>query len=891
VFQSPVDNFTPAPTVRLDYNLSENHRLTGSFNYQHINSNPDTTNTQQVRFPGFPVYGSQQSTRYTTAESLRSTFGTNLVNELRVGATGGATLFSPEKNVDMWAFTGGSHLVISAAGITDAGVTPTPSSREASTKNIENTLNWVKGAHTLSIGGALTQADLWLKNQTLVPSMNFGIVTGDPAEAMFTPANFPGSSNTQITAARNLYAVLTGRLSSIAGNARLNEDTNEYQYLGLGTQRGRMREFGLFVQDSWRARSNLTVNAGLRYEVQRPFYALNDSYATATVADVWGVSGVGNLFMPGVMTGKKPTFVGYGKGEPAYDTDWNNFAPTLGLAWVPGPREGLIGRLLGSQDGDSVFRAGYSLAYNRPGMSDFSDVFGVNPGITLDATRNAALSNLNADGRGYPVLLRDASRLGPPSNIPLTQQYPFTEVITGDLNIFDPALQVPYSQTWTASWGRKISSNIGVDVRYVGTRHLQGWVDYNYNEANIIENGFLDEFRKAQANLQANIAAGRGNTFAYTGAAGTSPLPVYLAYLNGLGGSRAGDPAVYTGGSWTSTNFTNALAVRNPAPFTPAGTNSNTGLDGDPARRANALAAGLPANFFRANPDLQGGVLMTGNGGYNRYDALQLEVRRRFANGFSLDGSYVFGNTYTTIRPSLRLPRYEVLDTGTSGGVTHAFKTNWVMELPFGQGRRWLANSNGFVDRLVGGWELNGVVRLQSGRLLDYGNVRLVGMSKEDLQDAVGLYTYSVGGLNPTAATALYILPQDIIENTVRAFNVQATSATGYGTLGAPSGRYLAPANGPDCIESIPGGSGQCGTRSLVIAGPSYSRVDLSAVKRVRIAGSTSFEFRAEMLNAFNHPNFNPVISTGTGADGYRTTSVVENSSRIIQFGFRLNWP
>ena len=92
----------------------------------------------------------------------------------------------------------------------------------------------------------------------------------------------------------------------------------------------------------------------------------------------------------------------------------------------------------------------------------------------------------------------------------------------------------------------------------------------------------------------------------------------------------------------------------------------------------------------------------------------------------------MFGNTYTTIRPSLRLPRYEVLDTGTSGGVTHAFKTNWVMELPFGQGRRWLANSNGFVDRLVGGWELNGVAALQSGRLLDYGNVRLVGMSKED---------------------------------------------------------------------------------------------------------------------------------------------------------------
>ena len=328
---------------------------------------------------------------------------------------------------------------IGAAGITNAGVTPTPSSREASTKNIENTLNWVKGAHSLSFGGALTQVDLWLKNQTLVPSMNFGIVTGDPAEAMFTPANFPGASNTQITAARNLYAVLTGRLSSIAGNARLNEDTNEYEYLGLGTQRGRMREFGLFVAGQLAGALEPDGQRRAALRAAAAFLRAQQLYATATVEDVWGVSGVGNLFMPGVMTGKKPTFTGYGKGEPAYDTDYNNFAPTLGLAWAPGPRGGLIGRLLGRQDGDSVFRAGYSLAYNRPGMSDFSDVFGVNPGITLDATRNVALSNLNADGRGYPVLLRDASRLGPPSNIPLTQQYPFTEVITGDLNIFDPA--------------------------------------------------------------------------------------------------------------------------------------------------------------------------------------------------------------------------------------------------------------------------------------------------------------------------------------------------------------------------------------------------------------------------------------------------------------------
>ena len=57
------------------------------------------------------------------------------------------------------------------------------------------------------------------------------------------------------------------------------------------------------------------------------------------------------------------------------------------------------------------------------------------------------------------------------------------------------------------------------------------------------------------------------------------------------------------------------------------------------------------------------------------------------------------------------------------------------------------------------------------------------------------------------------MLPQDIIDNTVKAFSVSATSATGYGAQGAPSGRYFAPANGPDCIE-VAAGFGDCGLRS-----------------------------------------------------------------------------
>jgi hypothetical protein len=55
------------------------------------------------------------------------------------------------------------------------------------------------------------------------------------------------------------------------------------------------------------------------------------------------------------------------------------------------------------------------------------------------------------------------------------------------------------------------------------------------------------------------------------------------------------------------------------------------------------------------------------------------------------------------------------------------------------------------------------------------------------------------------AAKVVYHLPKEIVDNTIRAFNVSATSANGYGAQGAPAGRYLAPANGPNCIQVVEG--------------------------------------------------------------------------------------
>ncbi len=278
--------------------------------YTDLVSTPDTTNNREPNFPGFPNTGSQVSDRYITRGTLRSTLGGNLVNEFTIGGSGGPTQFSPEIAASQFSGTpvadqAGFLLNINTVGgITNAASTGAYSAREASTKVIENTLSWLRGSHSIQAGGSWTRTDVWLENQQYVPTMNFGVDAADPAKAMFTTANFAGASAAQLTEARDLLAVLTGRVNSINGEQRLDENTGQYVFLGLGMQRARLVDYGFFVADTWRVKPTFTLNLGLRYDLQLPFYPRNNSYSKATVADVWGRSGVGNIFSPGGMTGQ-----------------------------------------------------------------------------------------------------------------------------------------------------------------------------------------------------------------------------------------------------------------------------------------------------------------------------------------------------------------------------------------------------------------------------------------------------------------------------------------------------------------------------------------------------------------------------------------------------------
>ena len=904
-WNSPATQTRHFPTVRLDFNLSSKHRLSTVYNFQKFNSNPDTLNSVDAVYPGFPNHGSQYSYRNSGSATLRSTLSPSVVNEVIFGDLWSPVYFFGDISTDQFANQGGFSLGLGGGGtggafngLTGATATRNKQSRNGSDWNLDDVLTWQHGRHALQFGENFTQVGTWNNTQNIVPTISFGVdTTNDPAAAMFA-ANLPNASTQNLADARYLYGLLTGRVTQMGGGIALDEKTNQYTWLGTQTTRSRMNEFGMFAQDAWRMKPNFTVNMGLRYELQFPFQPLNSVYATNTVADLCGVSGLGdgiggrpcNIFKPGVAAGTTPLYEKYSSGSPGYKLDKNNFAPSLGVAWLPQARSGILRKILGDPE-QATIRAAYAVAYNREGLSQFTGVFGSNPGVGATLNRNVSNGNLVLPGESWPVLLRDSSRLWVPTPcagttvtptcFAQTPIYPLAINRAAGVNMFDPNWEVAHTNSYSVGLQRSLSKDMAIEVRYVGTRNKDGIVFQDWNEANIVESNFLKEFKDAQANLYANIAAGRGTTFAYFGSdTGTKALPILLAYFNGS--AAATDAAKYTGTNWTSTTFTGFLQQLNPNPYGFASSGTN-GLYGNATFRAQALAAGLPVNLFVMNPDVSTAQIVRSEQN-TRYDSLQIDVRRRLSHGLAVSGNYTYAVRYADTLDSLRKARVMVRSTD---GVPHALKLTTNYDVPFGRGKRFGTDVNSLVDGFVGGWSLNLTGRVQSGQVLNFGNVRVIGMSVDELQKAI---KYRFDTTSTPGVTKVYNLPQDIIDNTIKAFSV---NVNGY-TQGAPSGRYLAPANGPDCIQVI---RGDCAPRDVFVVAPVFTRFDLSAKKTIRTGGKTNFQIQYDMLNLFNAIDFNPVASTSTNPDNHRVTSAYSDvngtfdpGGRIGQLVVRFNW-
>jgi hypothetical protein len=923
VWQSPAELFEHQPTFRLDYNLSDNHRLNGSWSQITAKRTPDYLNNADPRFPGAPNQRDFKSTRPLMSMALRSVLSKNIVNELRGGLTAYAagSNFGYPSNVpsrnDPSTFADTDGFAITLPGdATNWHTSNGPTWRGSPTYSIDETLTWQRDAHTFILGGNFLISNAEASSQQIVPGLNLGVNTDfDPANAMFSTTNFPGASSAQLTAARNTYAILTGRVTAVTSQAVL-DDSGKYVDLGPSTLPGGMRVYGMFAQDSWKLRPNLTLTGGLRYDIVTPFKPSSNVMSAATMTSICGRSGLGNgdaysrcnFFSYNTPATPTPEYILLEEGSEGYKTDWNNVAPSGSIAWRPDVQDGFLRTLLGDPNQATV-RAGYSESYERQGLTRFTDLYGGNRGNSISLTRDAN-TGLVPPGQSWPVLLSQKDRLGTATFNP-DPTYPILVRANraDSVNAFAPDIEIARVRNWMVGFARSLSRDMAFEIRYVGNRGDNEWQSINYNcltsnnnnctairGENLVANGFMDEFKLAMRNLAANNASGvanRAGSFAYFGqGTGTSPLPIYLAYLNGSRDTN--NPAAYSNAAntWANATIAGRLAGPNPNPNAAA-----VDLDGNLTRRTQAQALGYAANFFIVNPDVAS-ANVTDSGQFSKYNALQLELRRRLSNGFSANVNYqyafeggsqfdgfTFGRVWTDI-PVTNNPT-----------VRHAIKMQADWTLPFGRGERFGSNMHPALDALAGGWSITGVGRVQTV-LMDLGNVRLVGMSKKELQDIYKFYE------KPNPATGIdevWMLPEDVILNTRAAFSTSNTTVDGYSTsLGRPQGRYIAPANSADCIQIK---NGDCAPRSVMILAPWFKRFDIGAAKRFGLGGSRNVEVRFDMLNAFDTPNFTLVgaagttTAAGTSASIFRVTSAYTDASntydpggRIGQLMFRFNW-
>ena len=915
-------NFTPAGlqvrkflALRLDANITKNHSVEFVHNRQRFVPSKDFLNSQEERYPGFSSY-TQGSNRNSYAFALRSTLSSNVVNEARYTISTGLSAFSEGISAADFNYSRGYLLDIgTAAGITTPYSRNSFSNRNTPTYDFTDSVTWTKGSHNFNFGGQfkLIKADSSSLGR-IVPTVSFGLLDTDAAFAAFSncsvpaggtvPANctLPNATAGQLSEARALYAGLVGRISSYATTAYLTAD-GTYQENALQTRLSKQNTYGLFFQDSWRVSPSFSVNYGLRWQPQTAFRVLSGNYARLeNFAQLYGISGEGNIFKPGTLTGTNPRVVGVEIGEKAYNDDWNNFAPSVGVGWSPNfGEDGMLRGVFGAS-GKSVFRAGYSQSFVREGFDLLGSILGANPGGSLSASRDVTIANSFTVGTN----LRDGSNPNLSAfPFPATPTYPRLLTTADSTNAFDPDLKTGVVHSYSLGYQRELDKNTVVEFRYVGNtgRGLQR--QYNINEFNTIENGFANEFLLAQNNLYANLAAGRGASFAYFGAGtNTSQLPIMLSYFNTAATYDPNNSARYAAANFTNTTLVAALSRNNPNILAFNGTN----FENSAARRANAIANGRPINFFYVNPATGvNGAFVVDNSQTTWYNSGVIEVRRRMSDGLRFQANYVWSKAQSNAFQSS-----SVLFSGFTqrpGGldlaknvqafdIRHNFKLDTTYDLPFGKGKYFFGNAGGIVNQLVGGFTILPTIRWQSGSPITFGNVQLVGMTVKELQKSIGVYK---------GERAVTWLPEDIILNSQKAFDININNASGYGTTygggGAPTGKFIAPAAFGNCVSTF---AGKCGFNNLIVYGPSFFKFDMTASKKFIINEKTNIEFRATILDVLNAPNWRVggwnVDTVGGGCCGstfgqmgsgsaYQDISTTNDpGGRLIDLMFRFNF-
>jgi hypothetical protein len=597
--------------------------------------------------------------------------------------------------------------------------------------------------------------------------------------------------------------------------------------------------FASFVQDDFKARKDLTLNLGLRWDIETPRH------------EATGAQSVLSLTAPNPLTPGQPGATIFGKGATGATTYFKDIGPRIGFAYAPG------------KWANTVIRGAYSIYYAPLTYSDFgydlTNGTSVNPNF-ISTDNFSTIQSLDA---GFPAYT-------PPPNL------------SASLNTFTYNGQYYVAPNWGKAG---MVQNWDIEVQHQITSDL------------ILSAGYIGQHA---TRLRSNLAEINTPNPAY------NYLGAALGYqVDGSDGNNG--PAILS-----------SLGITVPSWFTP-GWGSGT---------SNNVIGQLLRPYPQFGPITSNCCLE--NLGQSTYNAFQTKLERRFRNGLNLLASYTYSKTFTDADSSFST------ETGFNSNVfgaqnpynlngekalsyqdvPHAFVVSYMYELPAGHGKRYF--NHGVGSEVLGGWQISGVQRYQSGA------PTVINEYATPNPYSTGNYRYSlIPGQTPfgtgkwTTANQVNanggLLLTGVSPNPLGSqypgtpqFTGGWNSGCAEGKVGAglfsPNGPTLGPGNcgaylDPSAATALPSGAiGQYvfGDIPEVVGwwrSPAYKNEDFSVIKRTVIHEGQDIVFKLDIPNAFNRHTFGAIDGTLTdsnfGVPGGLGNHAVINASRSIQVTLR----
>ena len=678
-----------------------------------------------------------------------------------------------------------------------------------------NTFQWadnlskVVGTHTLKFGTDVRRQQF---NQLLYFNVNgdFTFSGGGANDPALTDAN--GNSDLF----PNYLLGLPDTYSQ--GSAQLEAVRNTSLYL--------------YAQDSWKIKPSVTLNYGLRWELNTPIadrynriQTFRPGQATTTYPCELSAASAQSLGLGNTATSCNPGSAGESvfplglvvpgdKGIPPglTQTYYKSFAPRLGLAWSPGATDGWLAKITGGP-GKTSIRTGFGLFYN-PIEQLVLEQFSAEPPFGGSSSISSDLFNLPFElqnGTSVPNPFHGV--LSPPPGQAQDWSLFRPILLFGQ---FLPHLRSQYSEQYNLTLQREIGRNIVLQVGYVGSQGHRLLVTHDLN------------YSQAQTCLDLNTVLGGGTC---------GPFGEDSQFIIPAGAIPPGFTFHLPYGSVPTVTGPNAN------PITLVGLRQYSSPFCQPTTGAGCPQDGVP---------VFGSIFAQDTIGNSNYNSLQASVEKRFSHGLQFQAAYTwsksfdYGSSFEDILDPLDFARSYSLSQFDARN-RFVFSYDWQLPVP---------KLNGAAGKIADGWSLSGIITFQSGF-----PIRITDSADNELQNSFDFLT-----------------PGE--PNLVGKF--RRLDPRGPGNL----------AFDPTAFAD-PGPIGVIGTSPRTICcGPGINNFDVAFLKDTKITEKTRLQLRAEFFNAFNHAQFvNPAPIGGAASADFNSgelgTVVRARDPRLIQFALK----